>query len=120
MFNLFKNKKPLTRTQVEKARFGNVFIVNDKQVFNPKGAEKPRRVVLVGKKDGSLQVAPVKRSSPYQMELSNFDGNRSVILGKTVTITKNKVYSKRDFRGTSNDYLTTSEKVKLKKKILGK
>lgn len=49
MSNIFENKKTLTRIQERKSKFGNVFIVNDK-LFNHKGAGKPRRVVLIGKK----------------------------------------------------------------------
>lgn len=116
--NVFSNKKPITRTQAIKARFGTVFIVNDKKVFNPKGKSKSRRVVIIGKKSGSLIVAPIRRCNPYSLELSNFDNQRSIRLDKSVLITKNKVYSKNGFKNTQNDFLTNHEKVLLKKKII--
>ena len=118
--NIFNNKQTLTKEQSKKAKFGAVFIVNDKEVFNPKGVGKPRRVVLLGKKNGSLIVAPIRRSSNKTLELSRFDGNRSVIIGKAVTIAKNKIYSKNGFKHTENDFLTPHEKYKLKKKLIKK
>lgn len=113
----FKNKSPLTKKQVEKAKFGNVFIVSDRE-FNPKAnKEKTRRVVYLGLKNGSLIVAPVKHTSIARMELKNFDGNRSVYLDKQRYISKNKVFKKNQFKGTNNDYLTISEKHVLRKKF---
>ena len=114
--NVFIGKKTLTKKQATKAKIGSVFIVNDKEIFNKKGPNKIRRVVLIGKRNGSLLIAPVRRHPPISMELSNFDGERSLILSKAVLISKNKVYSRFKFKGTQNDYLTTKEKILLKKK----
>ena len=116
---IFKNKKPLTRKQANRVKFGCIFIVNDKVVFNHKGKEKARRVVLLGKKNGSLLIAPIRHRPPSIMEISNFDGKRCIRLDKSVLVGKNKVYSKNGFKGTKNDYLSKSEKVALKKKMLG-
>lgn len=75
-------------------------------------------MVLIGKKSGSLFVAPVRRSPYSSMEVSRFDGDRSVMLNKTILVSKNKVYSKNQFKNTQNDFLTKNEKVRLKKKVL--
>ena len=115
--NEFDGKKPLTKSQARNAKFGSVFIVNDRDVFNHKGPQKARRVVLVGKKNGSLVVAPVRKTLSVSIEVSGFDGGRSVMLYKAVVVSKNKVYSKNGFRNTKNDYLTTNEKIKLKKAL---
>lgn len=119
MKKVFDNKKTLTKRQVREAKIGGVFIVNDKIVFNHKGKEKPRRVVLVGKRGNSVIVAPIRHRPPGTMEVSRFDGNRCIRLDKSVLISKNKVYSKNSFKGTHNDYLTKHEKVLLIRKILG-
>ena len=116
--NEFKNKKPLTKMQLNKAKFGGVYIVNDKEVFNRKGTEKARRVVLLSKRRNGVVIAPVRKRNPSSMEVSRFDGNRCVRLDKSVLVTKNKVYPKYRFKGTQNDFLTKSEKVSLKKKYL--
>ena len=116
--NDFLKKKPMTKMQLQKARFGGVFIVNDIEVFNKKGTPKARRVVLISKKRNGVVVAPIRRRPPSSMELSRFDGNRCVRLDKTVLISKNKVYPKQGFKGTKNDFLTKHEKVLLKKKYL--
>ena len=73
---------------------------------------------MIGKKNGSLIVAPIRNRIPNIMELSQFDGKRCIRLDKSLLITKNKIYTKKGFKKTNNDFLTKSEKVDLKKKLL--
>ncbi len=40
------------------------------------------------------------------------------MFNKAVLVSKNKVYSKNQFKNTQNDFLTKNEKVRLKKKVL--
>ena len=114
----FQDKKTLSKRQVNNIKFGTVLIVNDKLVFNHKGKVKARRVVVIGKKNGSLIVAPIRNRVPNVMELSRFDGKRCVRLDKYVLITKNKIYTKKGFKKTNNDFLTKAEKVELKRKVI--
>lgn len=116
MLKTIKPRNSLSKQQVKNIKFGSVFIVMDKE-FNPKSPEnKTRHVVFLGKKGGSLILAPIKHTSPSRMELKNFDGNRSIYLDKIRYFSKNKVYPLNDFKDKGNDYLTIEEKVELKKR----
>lgn len=108
---------PLTKRQAEKAKFGTVFVVKDKEFNRKSPSNKTRRVVKLGIKNGSLLIAPIKHTSPTRMELKNFDGGRSVFLDKRRYISKNKVYKLNGLNKNNNDYLTTKEKIELKKRL---
>lgn len=112
-----KERKPLTRKQADNAKFGSVFIVMDSEFNRKSPKDKTRHVVLLGRRSGSLLIAPIKHTNPSRMELKNFDGNRSVYLDKSRLITRNKVYPLNSFGSKGNDYLTASEKVELKKRF---
>lgn len=112
---------PITVKQRKYSHIGSVFIVPD-HIFNPSSPErmKPRRAVLVSKAGGNIYLAPVRRISNQRIALSNFDGSREIVLEKTKMVPRDKVFSKKHFPGTSNDYLSKKEKIKLRKALLKK
>lgn len=113
-----RNLYRLNRIANGKETFGKVFMVKDIE-FNPDtNSHKSRRVVCIGLKDGNMKVIPVRRNNKM-VALSKFDGNRGININHTYNVSLDKIYEKRNFKKTSNDYLTLHEKLELYRKLNG-
>lgn len=109
-------RESINRLEKEINKFGNVFIVRDKE-FNPNANnKKSRRIIGVGIKNGSIESIPVYRNNSL-IVLSNFDRNRVVNINKKKRIPLDRVYENRTFKKNNNDYLNQKEKQLLNKKI---
>ena len=94
--------------------FGDVYVVDDKLMGNPK--KKPRLVVIAKVNGNRADVIPVKKDNKI-MSLSNFDGHRALSMNTVQSISKDYLYEKRGFRFVKNAYLTPQEKVRFQKKV---
>lgn len=114
--NAIRNLYRLNRMANGNKTFGKVFMVKDKE-FNPyANSLKSRRVVCVGFDNGKMKVVPVRKNKKV-VWLSKFDGKRSINTNHIYDFSLNKIYEKRNFKNTSNDYLTLEEKLELQRKL---
>ncbi len=91
-------------------------MVKDKE-FNPRANDtKSRRVVCVGVDNGNMKVIPVRKNKNI-IHLSKFDNQRDINTKLIKSISFNKIYEKRTFKNTTNDYLTFEEKMGLNRKL---
>lgn len=106
----------LNRISKGKEVFGKVFMVKDKE-FNPGASDrKSRRVVCIGVENGKMKVVAVRKNKKM-VSLSKFDGNRGININHVRNVDLNQVYEKRTFSKTTNDYLTSHEKLELQRKL---
>ncbi len=109
-------QKSIKRLEKEINKFGNVLMVHDKE-FNPRANDKKsRRVVCVGVENGKMKVVAIRKNKKM-VSLSKFDGNRGININHIHNVDLNHVYEKRTFSKTTNDYLTSHEKLELQRKL---
>lgn len=108
-------RESINRLEKEINKFGNVFIVRDKEFNLNAKYSKPRQVVSIAKKNNQIKVIPVNKNK-NMVSLSKFDNQRSLNINKNKLIQINSVYEKRTFKNTENSRLTNQEKKELNKK----
>ena len=111
--NWARLRKSQLNLKKDKIKLGDVFVVDDNLMGNPR--HKPR-VVVVGKVKGDkVCILPVRKSKKI-MTLQNFDNQRLLNMNQYKEISKYRLFEKRGFPITNNGYLTPKEKVLLQKK----